>query len=73
MQGSGLFNGPMPVMQAADVAHLGYLALKAGQPVIITGLLNKIIAMSTRFTPSFLLLPIASSLSRRRDTAGAKF
>ncbi len=71
MQGSGLFN-PMPVMQAVDVARLGYLALKAGKPVIITGLLNKIIAMSTRFAPSFLLLPIARSLSRRRDTAGAK-
>ena len=39
-----LFSGPMPVMQAAEVARLGYAALKAGRPVVVTGLLNKIIA-----------------------------
>ena len=72
MEGSSLFNGPMPVMQAADVARLGYAALKAGRPVVITGLLNKIIAMSTRFTPSALLLPIANNLSRARASVGAK-
>ena len=44
MEGSSLFNGPMPVMQAAEVARLGYAALKAGRPVVVTGLLNKIIA-----------------------------
>ncbi len=72
MEGSGLFNGPMPVMQAAEVARLGYAALKAGRPVIVTGLLNKILAVSSRFTPPSMLLPIASSLSRARGSAGAK-
>jgi short-subunit dehydrogenase len=38
MQGSALFSGPMPVMQAAEVARLGYAALKAGRPVVVTGL-----------------------------------
>jgi hypothetical protein len=72
MQGSALFSGPMPVMQAAEVARLGYAALKAGRPVVVTGLLNRIIAISTRFTPPSMLLPIASSLSRARASAGAK-
>jgi hypothetical protein len=29
-----------------------YAALKAGRPEIITGLVNRMIAMSTRFTPT---------------------
>ncbi len=72
MQGSALFSGPMPVMQAAEVARLGYAALKAGRPVVFTGLLNRIIAISTRFTPPSMLLPIASSLSRARASTVAK-
>jgi hypothetical protein len=59
MQGVALFEGPMPVMTAAEVARQGYAALKAGRPQITTGLLNRIIAMSTRFTPTSILLMIA--------------
>jgi short-subunit dehydrogenase len=72
MEGVALFNGPMPVMTAADVARRGYQAMKAGRPLIITGLPNRIIALSTRFTPTFVLLAIASYLSRRSETSGAK-
>ena len=72
MESIGLFNSPMPVMQAAEVARLGYAALNAGRPVVVTGLLNRIIALSTRFTPPAILLPIASSLSRARASAGAE-
>jgi hypothetical protein len=50
MQGSAIFEGSTPVMTAAEVARQGYAALKAGRPQIITGLLNKITAISTRFT-----------------------
>jgi short-subunit dehydrogenase len=64
MQGVALFEGPMPVMSAAEVARQGYAALKAGRPLIITGLLNSIIAMSTRFTPTFVLLAIAGHLNK---------
>jgi short-subunit dehydrogenase len=71
MEGSALFRGTMPVMQAAEVARLGYAAHKADRPVVVTGLLNRIIALSTRFAPS-VLLPIASSLSRARASAGVK-
>lgn len=66
VEGSSLFSGPMPVMQAAEVARLGYAALKAGRPVLVTGLLNRIMAISTRFMPSALSMPIASNLSRAR-------
>jgi hypothetical protein len=31
------------------VARRGYVVLKAGRPQIITGLVNRMIAMSTRF------------------------
>ena len=72
MEGSALFRGPMPVMQADNVARLGYQALKDGRPVIVTGLVNRIIALSTRFSPPAVLLPIASHLSRRGETAAAK-
>ena len=64
MQGSALFEGPVPVMTAAEVARQGYAALKAGRPQIITGPINKIIAMSTRFTPTAILLMIAGRLNR---------
>jgi short-subunit dehydrogenase len=49
MQGVALLEGPMPIMTAAEVARQGYAALKAGRPEIITGLVNRMIAMSTRF------------------------
>jgi short-subunit dehydrogenase len=57
-------------MTAAEVARQGYAALKAGRPEIITGLVNKMVAMSTRFTPTTILLMIAGHLNRpgRRQT-----
>jgi uncharacterized protein len=65
MQGVALFEGPVPVMTAAEVARQGYAALKAGRPEIITGLINQILAVSTRFTPTTILLGIAGHLNRR--------
>ena len=44
------------MMTSAEVARQGYAALKAGRPQIITGPVNRIIAMSTRFTPMAILL-----------------
>jgi short-subunit dehydrogenase len=64
MQGAALFNGPVPVMTAAEVARQGYSALKAGRPQIVTGLINRITAFSTRFTPTAILLMIAGHLNR---------
>ena len=59
------FDGPVPIMSAAEVARQGYAALKTGRPQIITGLLNGIIALSTRFTPTAVLLMIAGHLNKR--------
>jgi uncharacterized protein len=63
MEGAKLFEGPVPVMTAAEVARQGYAALKAGRPQIITGLINRITAISTRFTPTEILLMIAGHLN----------
>jgi hypothetical protein len=63
---TALFNGPMPVMSAAEVARLGYAAMKAGRPVIVTGMINKLLAISTRLAPTSLLLSITSYMSRSR-------
>jgi len=51
-------------MTAAEVARQGYAALKAGRPEIITGLTNRIMAISTHFTPTAILLMIAGHLNR---------
>ncbi len=61
-----LFNGVLPVMQAADVARMGYQAFKSGRPLIITGLVNKIMAVSGRMSPAFVALRIASRMNARR-------
>jgi uncharacterized protein len=59
--GSALFKGGLvPVMTASDVARIGYQGLKAGRAVVITGLLNKIMATSGRMSPSPVSLRIAN-------------
>ena len=70
MQGAALFEGPMPVMTATEVGRQGYAALKAGRPEIITGLVNKITAMSTRFAPTAILLMIAGHLNSGGSAGG---
>jgi uncharacterized protein len=65
MQGVGLLEGPMPMMTAAEVARQGYAALKAGRPEIITGVVNRITAMSTRLTPTPIMLKIVARLNSR--------
>jgi uncharacterized protein len=63
MDRTGLFTGGMiPVMTAAEVARLGVNGMLAGRRVIITGLLNKLTALSGRVTPRALSLPIAASI-----------
>ncbi len=58
-----LFRSPFnPAMSAARVASIGYRALKSGRRVVVSGLFNKIFALSGRFAPRFLTLPIAKSL-----------
>lgn len=57
---SALFKGLLPVMSASDVARIGYQGLKSGRGVVITGLVNKIMATSSRLSPTPLSLRIAN-------------
>jgi short-subunit dehydrogenase len=53
-------------MSAADVARLGYQGLKGGRSVVITGLLNRIVALGGRFAPHPISLRVTKALTSRR-------
>jgi uncharacterized protein len=52
----------MKVMDARTVAEAGYRGLMAGKPVVIPGLLNKVLAQSVRFSPRSLVTKIARKM-----------
>jgi short-subunit dehydrogenase len=54
------------VADAAQVARHAYRAMKAGKVVAIPGLMNKLIAQSTRIAPRAWLRAIAAGLNRKR-------
>lgn len=49
----------MKVMDARTVAEAGYRGLMAGKPVVIPGLMNKLLAQSVRFSPRWMVTKIA--------------
>jgi hypothetical protein len=55
-----------PSMTAGEVARLGYRALRAGRRVVITGMLNRILALGGRYAPHSLTLPATDALMSRR-------
>jgi uncharacterized protein len=55
-----------PAMSTAAVARSGYRALKAGRRVVITGVLNNILAIGAKLAPHSITLPAAAALMSRR-------
>jgi short-subunit dehydrogenase len=68
-ESSALFAGGFSVMTAAEVARIGYRALKNGRPLVVTGLINKLLAISSRLTPTWISLRLVDRLMSRGDSA----
>ena len=55
-----------PMMTSAEVARIGYQALKAGRRVVVTGLINKIMAITGRLVPRAVSLSLANSMMSKK-------
>ena len=64
MESARLFNMTTP-MSSAEVARIGYEAMKRGKRVVIPGLLNKLVAQSIRVTPRRMVTTIARKLQEK--------
>ena len=54
------------MMSAEAVARAGYRAMTTGRRVVITGMLNNILAIGARLAPHSLTLPATAALMSRR-------
>jgi uncharacterized protein len=52
----------VPRMSSASVARAGYDAMMRGKPVLVTGLVNKFVAISGRVFPRAVVFPVARLL-----------
>jgi short-subunit dehydrogenase len=60
---SPLFTSALvPKMASADVAKAGYAAMMRGKPVLVTGIVNKLVAFSGRVFPRAVVFPFARLL-----------
>jgi short-subunit dehydrogenase len=50
------------MMRAEEVARLGYRGLAAGRRVVITGMMNRVLALAGRYAPHRLTLPVTDLL-----------
>lgn len=61
---TSLANAPH-MLTAKQVASIGYRAMLSGKAVVVTGIVNKIMAFSTRFAPRTLLAAITKHLNAK--------
>jgi short-subunit dehydrogenase len=52
----------VPKMSSASVARAGYDAMMRGKPVLVTGIMNKLVAVSGRVFPRAVVFPVARFL-----------
>ena len=52
----------VPKMSSASVARAGYDAMMRGKPVLVTGFVNKAVALSSRMFPRAVVFPVARLL-----------
>ena len=50
------------MMSAEEVARLGYRGLVAGRRVVITGAMNRLVALASRHAPHWITLPVTDRL-----------
>jgi short-subunit dehydrogenase len=51
------------IMQAAEVAEIGFSGLMKGKKIITPGLMNKLLAFNVRFTPRSVVVLITRFLN----------
>lgn len=67
MQDSGLFTGPLKVMDAAAVARAGYEGFRKGKRIVIPGLVNKLGVQSVRVSPRALVTRLVGAMQAKRN------
>jgi len=55
------------LMQASDVARIGYRAMMRGQPVVIAGLRNQLLMLGTKLAPRGIPIASVNYLHQRRE------
>jgi short-subunit dehydrogenase len=65
MAGTKLFESGS-VMTAAEVAQIGWKAMKAGKSLVVAGRLNAAMAFMTRFAPRQMAAGIARALQEKK-------
>jgi hypothetical protein len=55
------------MMRAEDVARLGYRGMARGRRVVITGMLNRLLALGGRYAPHRITLPVTDLLMMTKD------
>ena len=50
------------MMRAEDVARSGYRGMAAGRRVVITGMMNRLLALAGRYVPHRITLPVTDFL-----------